>query len=52
MTDETRKNEEGCIRSRVKKLFSPGCGCGSGGGCCGTRIVPKEKKEEPEPEDE
>jgi hypothetical protein len=46
MTGENDKKDEGCIGSRIKKLFSSGCGCGSGGGCCGTRIVPREKKEE------
>jgi len=51
MTDSNEKNEEGCIGSRVKKLFSSGCGCGSGGGCCGTKIVPKAKKEESGPEE-
>ncbi|MCK8518514.1 hypothetical protein [Methanoculleus sp. 7T] len=42
------KKDEGCIGSRIKKLFSSDCGCG----CCGTRIVPKGKKEEPEAGDE
>jgi hypothetical protein len=44
MKGENDKKDEGCIGSRIKNLFSSGCGCG--GGCCGTKIVPKEKKEE------
>ncbi|WP_286879456.1 hypothetical protein [Methanoculleus sp. UBA413] len=47
MTDEKDKKEGTKIGSRIKSLFSSGCGCGTGGGCCGTRIVPK-KKEEPD----
>ena len=48
VTGEHEKKDEGCTGSRVKKIFSPGCGCGcgSGGGCCGTKFVPKAKKEE------
>jgi len=52
MTGENEKKDEAKIVSRMKNLFSPGCGCGSGDGCCGTRIVPKAKKEEPEPNEE
>ena len=52
VTGEDEKKDEGCIGSRIKKLFSPGCGCGSGGGCCGTKIVPKTKKEESGPKEE
>jgi hypothetical protein len=48
MTGENDKKDEGCIGSRIKKLFSPGCGCG----CCGTKIVPKAKKEGPETNEE
>nr|WP_303715406.1 hypothetical protein [Methanoculleus marisnigri] len=42
MKGENDRKDEGCIGSRIKNLFSSGCG----GSCCGTRIVPKEKKEE------
>jgi len=44
MTGENEKKDEGCVGSRIKKLFSSGCGC-EGGGCCGTRFVPKMKTE-------
>jgi len=47
MTGEKDNKEGTKIGSRIKNLFSSGCGCGTGGGCCGTRIVPK-KKEEPD----
>jgi hypothetical protein len=52
MKGENDKKDEGCIGSRIKNLFSSGCGCGGGGGCCGTKIVPKAKKEEPEMKEE
>jgi len=52
MTDEKDKKEGTKIGSRIKSLFSSGCGCGTGGGCCGTRIVPKAKKEESETKEE
>ncbi|MCM2465121.1 hypothetical protein DIC75_02105 [Methanoculleus sp. CWC-02] len=51
MTGENEKKGEAKIGSRIKNLFSSGCGCG-GGGCCGTKIVPKAKKEEPETKEE
>jgi len=47
MTGEKDNKEGTKIGSRIKNLFSSGCGCGTGGGCCGTRIVPK-KKEDPD----
>ncbi|HPZ37909.1 MAG: hypothetical protein WBL10_06355 [Candidatus Methanoculleus thermohydrogenotrophicum] len=47
MTGENEKKDGAKIGSQIKDLFSSGCGCGTGGGCCGTRIVPK-KKEEPD----
>jgi len=45
MTDKNENKNTGGIGSRLKNIFSSECGCGEG--CCGTRIVPKEKKEGP-----
>lgn len=45
MTDKNENKKIGGIGSRLKDIFSSECGCGEG--CCGTRIVPREKKEGP-----
>lgn len=50
MTGENEKKDEAKFGSRIKKIFSPGCGCGSG--CCGTRIVSKAKKDGSETKEE
>jgi hypothetical protein len=44
MADKSENKKADGIGSRLKKsIFSSGCGCSEG--CCGARIVPKEKKE-------
>ncbi len=43
MTGENEKKDGAKIGSQIKDLFSSGCGYGTDGGCCGTRIVLKKK---------
>jgi hypothetical protein len=50
MTDKNENKNTGGIGSRLKTIFSSECGCGEG--CCGTRIVPKDKKEGPATKEE